>query len=104
MAPLDKEDISIDGELGYAYAMSGRRAAAEKILAMLLEAAKAGKARPLRVAQVYIGLGDKDHAFEWLLKAADEHEISLGPKNDIMLDPLRSDPRFTQLLQRMKLL
>ncbi len=104
IAPLDKEDVSIDGELGYAYGMAGRRAAAEKLLVTLLQAAKTGRARPLRVAQVYIGLGDKDHAFEWLLKAADEHEIALGPRDDIMLDSLRSDARFAELLRRMKLL
>lgn len=104
VAPLNKEDVSINGELGYAYGASGRRAAAEKMAATLLEAAKSRKARPMRVAQVYIGLGDRDHAFEWLLKAADEHEIALGPRNDVMLDSLRSDPRFTELLRRMKLL
>jgi TolB-like protein/Flp pilus assembly protein TadD len=104
VAPLDKEDISIDGELGYAYAITGRRAAAENILATLLAAAQNGKARPLHVAEVYIGLGDKDHAFEWLLKAADEHEIALGPRSDAMLDSLRSDLRFRELLRRMKLL
>jgi TolB-like protein/Flp pilus assembly protein TadD len=104
VASLDKEDMSIEGELGYAYGVSGRRAGAEQIVVKLLDAVKSGKARPLRVAQVYLGLGDKDRAFEWLLKAADEHEITLGPRNDVMLDSVRSDPRFRELLRRMKLL
>jgi tetratricopeptide (TPR) repeat protein len=102
-AKLDPDDISVNGELGYAYALSGRRAAAEKTLSILLEQVKHGTARPIRVAQVYIGLGDRDHAFAWFEKAVDEHEISFGPKTDAMFDPLRSDPRFTALLRRMNL-
>jgi adenylate cyclase len=102
-AKLDPEDISVNGELGYAYALSGRRAAAEKTLSILLDQVKHGTARPIRVAQVYIGLGDRDHAFAWFEKAVDQHEISFGPKTDAMFDPLRSDPRFTALLRRMNL-
>ena len=102
-AKLDPDDISIIGELGYAYALSGRRAAAEKTLSILLNQVKHGTARPIRVAQVYIGLGDRDQALAWLQKAVDQHEIAFGPKTDAMFDPLRDDPRFTALLRRMNL-
>ncbi len=77
---------------------------AEETLSLLLEESKRGRVHALRVAQVFIGLGDREHAFEWLMRAIDEHEISLGPKVDPMFDPLRSDPRFSEMLKRMNLL
>ena len=54
-------------------------------------------------AMVYAQLGEKDMAFEWLEKLYEER----GPLNylnvDGELDPLRDDPRFTDLLRRMNL-
>ena len=56
------------------------------------------------MAEIYAGLGEKDKAFEWLEKAYEEHAsletfIAIaGP-----YDPLRSDPRFQDLLRRMNL-
>ncbi|NIM48621.1 MAG: hypothetical protein GTN62_02795, partial [Gemmatimonadales bacterium] len=60
---------------------------------------------PYHVALVYIGLGDKENAFEWLEKAYVERRSYLvflkeGPR----FDTLRDDPRFTDLLRRMNLL
>ena len=54
------------------------------------------------VGLVYAGLGEKDLAFEWLERAYDEHDKGLvSLKVDPSLDPLRSDPRFQDLLRRM---
>ena len=54
------------------------------------------------IALVYAGLGEKDLAFEWLERAYDEHDKGLvSLKVDPPLDPLRSDPRFQDLLRRM---
>jgi len=102
-AQIEKEDSSVDGYLGYAFAISGKRAEAQSILAKLLEKSARGSVHPLHIAQIYIGLGDRDRAFAWLEKAVDQHEISLGLKTDAMFDPLRADPRFSGLLRRMKL-
>jgi len=50
----------------------------------------------------HAGLGEKDQAFEWLEKAYDEHDQGLSfLKVDPTLEPLRSDPRFQDLLRRM---
>ena len=103
VAQIEKEDSSVDGELGYAFAISGKRGQAQAILAKLLDKSARGGVHPLHIAQIYIGLGDRDHAFEWLTKSVDQHEISLSLKTDPMFDPLRADPRFAGLLRRMKL-
>jgi hypothetical protein len=53
---------------------------------------------------VYTGMGDKDRAFEWLDKAYDERRADLGwIKAAPRMDPLRSDPRYKELLLRMGL-
>jgi hypothetical protein len=58
------------------------------------------------MAQIYAALGEKDKAFEWLEKGYEERSIGLGGvglKVDPSWDPLRSDPRFADLLGRMSL-
>jgi len=92
-------------ELGYAYARSGQRDEAIKILSQLQERAKLGEyVLPLGIAWVYIGLGDKDQAFVWLDKSFEERSDGMREiKTNPIYDPLRSDARFTNLLQRMRL-
>jgi len=56
------------------------------------------------VALVYTGLHDLDHSFAWLDKAFDERsEYLVYLPTEPLADPLRSDPRFSQLLQRLAL-
>ena len=91
--------------LGYAYAVAGRRAEAQKVLDQLNELSKQKYVPQVQVALVYAGLGDKDHAFESLQKAYEDRSIGtvLALKVDPACDPLRSDPRFADLLRRMNL-
>jgi TolB-like protein/Tfp pilus assembly protein PilF len=89
------------GHLGNAYARAGQKAEAQKLLQKLIELSKQGLGT-WEVALVYAGLGDKDRAFEWLEKAYQVHDKGLiYLKVDPPLDPLRSDPRFQDLLRRM---
>ena len=91
--------------LAYGYAVSGRRDEAQKILDEQKELAKQGRyISPYNFAIIYTGIGDKDRAFEWLDKAYEEHSQPLEHvKSRPLFDSLRSDPRFTDLLGRMKL-
>ena len=56
------------------------------------------------IATLYAELGDKEQAFRWLDTAYQERAPEMGGlKTDFTLDPLRSDPRFAELVQKMGL-
>ena len=61
--------------LGYAYAVAGRRAEAQKVLDQLNELSKQKYVPAVDMARIYAGLGEKDKAFEWLEKAYEERSI-----------------------------
>jgi tetratricopeptide (TPR) repeat protein len=90
------------GGLGYTYAVAGRKAEARKVLDRLTELSKREYVPAIFVADVHVGLGEKDKAFEWLEKGFEERSL-MFTKVDPMFDPLRSDPRFADLLRRMNL-
>jgi len=103
-ANLSAGNELVSGALAYAYGRSGRADEANKMLADLLARSRQGHISSYVIAEVYAGLGKKDEAVRWLEKAYGEHE-SAAPEigEEPMFDPLRSDPRFRDLLQRMKL-
>ena len=56
------------------------------------------------IATLYADLRDKDQAFRWLNTAYQERDAGLlGLKTDFLLDPLRSDPRFVELVRKVGL-
>jgi serine/threonine protein kinase/tetratricopeptide (TPR) repeat protein len=86
------------------YAAAGKREEALKIVAEMKEREKQQRVSPMGLANVYAALGDKDQAFEWLEKAYRERAPQLrGIKIGPTWDPLRSDPRFADLLKRIGL-
>lgn len=90
--------------LGHAYAVAGRPSEARKILEDLHRVAETRYVLPYGFALIHVGLGEHDEALEWLEKAYEERNswmpfIQVEPR----LDPLRSDPRFQDLLRRMNL-
>jgi TolB-like protein/Tfp pilus assembly protein PilF len=90
--------------LGWGYGVMGKTSEARRILSDLLDQERHGPFPALAIAQVYIGLGDKDRAFQWLNKAVEQRDLDLLLQYDSPYAPLRSDPRFAGLLHRMKLL
>lgn len=89
--------------LGHAYAASGKRSEAQRIL-VELDQQKQRYVSPYTVATIYAGLGEKDQAFKWLEKAFEERDIWLmNLKVDPVLKNIRLDKRFTDLLQRIGL-
>jgi tetratricopeptide (TPR) repeat protein len=90
-------------ELAYAYAVSGNREKAKEILNEFLDRFDPDSFPAVMIATVYIGLGDKRRAFEWLHKAIDQKDLAVFLKSDPLYDPLRSDARFAALLKRTNL-
>ncbi len=92
------------GEMGHAYAAAGKRGEAEKVLQELAAMSERRYVSPYEMAIVYTALGEKGRAFRWLEKACEHRPWALVYlKVEPKLDPLRSDPRFQKLLQRLGL-
>ncbi len=90
--------------LGHAYAASGKRDEALKTLDQLKETSKQRYVRQYIFAVVYAGLNEKDQAFQWLEKGYQGRADDLTLiKVDPLLDNLRSDPRFADLVRRVGL-
>jgi adenylate cyclase len=99
---LNPDDSYALGYLGYGYAVTGRRAGALKILQRLDEMEKHRYVSRFAHVYIYIGLGDKDKAFEWLEKAYQERSDSLAWfRFDPESKSLQSDPRFAALMHKV---
>ena len=92
------------GILGLAYGLAGRKADATKIVNELVELSKTRYVTPAALVNVYIGLGDKEQTFVWLEKAYEEQSNYIAYlKVFPILDPIRSDKRFADLVGRVGL-
>jgi TolB-like protein/DNA-binding winged helix-turn-helix (wHTH) protein/Tfp pilus assembly protein PilF len=84
-------------EVAHMYALEGNRERARTLLASLLSDSGWAEVAPYTFALTYAALGQKDHAFHWLKRCADDHSCTALEFNNHALDPLRSDPRFAQI-------
>jgi TolB-like protein/DNA-binding winged helix-turn-helix (wHTH) protein/Tfp pilus assembly protein PilF len=91
------------GYEAYVRGRAGQMARARYALEKFRETNRRSKSDPVGMfALAYTGMGNKDEAFAWLQKAFAEHSIVLlALKVDPAYDPLRSDPRFHDLLRRL---
>ena len=90
-------------QLAGAYARIGRTDDTHAILANLMKPGKYPYVSPADIAEVYIWLGNRDRAMDWLQKAYDERSFAmvyLGVHP--AYDPLRQDARFLKLLEKLR--
>ncbi len=90
--------------LAYAYARIGDRAQALQALGQLEDLENQGmRACPLGHAIIYVALGEKDQAMQWLERGATENDSSVTNNLKVlpMLDPLHGDARFERLLTKL---
>lgn len=86
-------------DLAYVLGRSGHRAEAQRVLEELKQRHPTD---PAAFAWAYMGMGNKDQALAWLEKAYAQHSnVMVTLKVDPAWDPLRSDPRFQNLLRRV---
>jgi TolB-like protein/DNA-binding winged helix-turn-helix (wHTH) protein/Flp pilus assembly protein TadD len=100
---LSPGSSAFTANLGYAYAVSGRRDEAAKVLDNLKNRSPQAFSNAPEIAMIYVGLDDKDQALVWLEKAYAERFspwVLMRP----CFSPLRSDPRFQNLLHRIGLI
>jgi len=99
----NRSGISL-GDLGYVYASVGKRAEAIEKIKELEAKYTRKEAIGQYFAAIYVGLGDKDKAFEWLEKDFQARNAKLTEiRWQLQFESLRDDPRFKDLLKRMGL-
>ena len=90
--------------LGYAYGILGQKDKAKSILEEMKEISKQHYITPVDFAYIYIGLDDFDSALDYLEILLETRSYSAPTlKIDTIFDPLRSDPRFVSLINRLGL-
>src|SRR6266478_6110015 len=100
----DREDLAIEEENARAYAKGGYHAALSRDIELRKQLAQRRYVDIGFIAYDYAALGEKEQAFAWLEKAYSEKAGSLGYiKVTTLMDPLRSDARYIDLLKRMGL-
>ena len=99
---LSGGNTTFESNLANAYAVSGRKEEAIKIVGDLESRQSQDSSTGASIALIYVGLGDNDRAIIWLNRAYQARfnpSILMRP----VFDPLRSDPRFQELLHRIGL-
>lgn len=95
---------AVSGLLGYVCARGGREERARELMSGLEERHEAGRASAVDIAAVHVGLGQTDQALEWLERAYREKNWQMAFLGaEPLFDPLRDDPRFVSLVERLGL-
>jgi TolB-like protein/DNA-binding winged helix-turn-helix (wHTH) protein/tetratricopeptide (TPR) repeat protein len=103
-ASISDRSPAVISHLVWAYAHSGRRADALRVLGELKKRQQAGYVPAGAFVMAYLGLGERDEAFAWLERAYQEQSNLLKYlKVDPVFDSVRGDPRFQDLVRRVGL-
>ena len=99
---LSKGSPTCIANLARAYAASGKTSDAVKLLSDLKNSSNRSHSDASEIAVIYAALGDRDQALNWLEKGFEER-FNPGVLSRPGFDPLRSDPRFQDLVRRIGL-
>jgi tetratricopeptide (TPR) repeat protein len=101
---LGRSNPGFLGLLGIIQAFTSDRVKAENVIIELFEQAKQKYISPFWIAVLYFALDQIELFFEWLSKGYNEHDVlMIFLKVDPIFDPIRSDPRFQEMLKKMNL-
>jgi hypothetical protein len=96
------KSLNLLASLGHAQALFGQPVPARQVLAVLEDRSRESYVPSYYFAIVHTGLGERDRAFEWLERAYQERSTVLAYlRIDPRLAPLRSDPRYEELVRRL---
>jgi serine/threonine protein kinase/Flp pilus assembly protein TadD len=100
----DEKQSEFASALEQGFRSGGWNGGLDKGIQVRLAQRKKGYYSAYKIAQLYADLGNKDQAFKWLNTAYQERDFNLiGLNTDFLLDPLRSDPRFAELVRKVGL-
>lgn len=101
---LSPENPLFVASLGYCYAAAGQSGEAQNLAVQLEELSRSRYISPMSFALIHLGLGEKDRAIQWLERAYEGQALFLTAiVFDERFDPLRVDPRFSDLVRRIGL-
>lgn len=99
---IENSILEVLAALGHGYGLLGRKAEAIKIIRELQERSRREFVPSYSIATIYIGLGMKEDALQHIMKAYDEGSYyMIHLKVDPLLDSLRPDPRFADVVRRV---
>ena len=100
----DPQEAEYASALDQGYRSAGWKGALTGGLRVFEARRKTGYESPVKIARLYTDLGEKDQAFAWLDTAYLEHDwLLIGLNTYFQFDPLRSDPRFAELVRKVGL-
>ena len=100
----DRNESEFAAALEQGFHSAGWKGALTKGIETRQSQRKNGYSSAYVIAALYADLGDKDQAFRWLNTAYQERDTYLlALKTDFLLDPIRSDPRFAELVRKVGL-
>jgi eukaryotic-like serine/threonine-protein kinase len=100
----DKKQSEFASAVEQGFRLAGWKGALTKGIEIRQAQRKSGYSSAYKIAQLHADLGNKDQAFKWLDTAYQERDFNLiGLNTDFLLDPIRSDPRFAELMRKVGL-
>jgi tetratricopeptide (TPR) repeat protein len=98
---LSNSSPAIMMQLGFAYAIAGKKSDARKLLAEIIRLSRKSYVPSFYVAAIRTGLGETDSALELLSRAHEERcDYLVHLAKEPGADPLRRDPRFDKIVPR----